>query len=74
MKILSVFEQPTRDAYTYVVTVGGLGTDIACYRSDGPLRASAMWIAHHGHKLTKAEFDATYGAWDYEADGFHYRR
>jgi hypothetical protein len=73
MKILSVFEQPTRDANTYVVVAGGTGKDIACYYRPTADGWSPDQIAFSGEKLSEGGFQATYGAWDYQRDGFYYR-
>lgn len=71
MKVLNVFEQHTDRGTLYVVTQGCVN-DIACYR--GPAVVGVRGVADHGEKLTEAQFRRTYGCWNFEADGLHYRR
>lgn len=76
MQILSVFEQPQRDNRIYVVVVGGLGNDIACYCDNEYTQErgnSYETIANSGTKLTERMFRETLGCWDFESDGFYYR-
>lgn len=72
-KILSVFEQPSRDNHVYVVVQGQVG-DIACYRDSYASGLVPERIRAMGDKLTEAEFRKTLGCWNFEADGLHYRK